>query len=57
MRTLVALLVCVAVVVIGPITGCASDPLPVASTRDVDLGDPDEVIANALTTMLWSASS
>ena len=51
MRTLVALLVCVAVVVIGPITGCASDPLPVASTRDVDLGDTDEVIANALTTM------
>lgn len=51
MKTLIGLLVCLTIVVIGPITGCASDPLPITNTKDVDLSDPDEVIANALTTM------
>jgi hypothetical protein len=36
-------------------TGCASDPLPVADTTNLDLSDPDQVIANALTTMFtWN---
>jgi hypothetical protein len=35
--------------------GCASDPLPVASSTNVDLSNPDQVIANALETMFtWN---
>ena len=34
-----------------PVAGCASDPLPEASSTNVDLSDPDQVIANALQTM------
>ena len=58
MRHLVSLIVCAAIVVGGPVTGCASDPLPGATAGSVDLGDPDVVIANALTTMFtWSPAS
>jgi hypothetical protein len=40
---------------LGSISGCASDPLPVASTINVDLSNPDQVIANALQTMFtWN---
>jgi hypothetical protein len=47
--------VCAVMVSIIPVAGCASDPLPVASTTDIDLSDPDQVIANALTTMFtWN---
>ena len=39
----------------APIAGCASDPLPVATSANVDLSDPDQVIANAMETMFtWS---
>jgi hypothetical protein len=37
--------------VIGSLPGCASDPMPVASSTQVDTSDPDQVIANALETM------
>jgi hypothetical protein len=40
---------------LGASAGCASDPLPVASTTNVDLSNPDQVIANALETMFtWN---
>lgn len=51
MKTLVAVLVCLTIVIVVPVTACASDPLPVADTSNVDLSDPDQVIADALTTM------
>ncbi|MHC9293568.1 hypothetical protein ACRCUN_13930 [Mycobacterium sp. LTG2003] len=38
-----------------PASGCALDPLPVATPADVDRSDPDQVIANAMQTMFtWN---
>lgn len=55
MKTLISVLVCLAIVVIAPITGCASDPLPVGESTNVDLSDPDDVITNAMATMFtWN---
>lgn len=46
-----------AILVLGPASGCALDPLPVASSANVDLSDPDQVIANAVQTMFtWHPS-
>lgn len=47
----------VSAVVLGliPSAGCASDPLPVTSSTNVDLSDPNQVIANAVQTMFtWN---
>ena len=38
-------------IAVGSSAGCASDPLPVASTTTVDLSNPEQVISNALETM------
>ncbi|MFN3004674.1 hypothetical protein [Mycolicibacterium wolinskyi] len=51
MKKLVAVIVCLTIVVIGPVTGCRLDPLPIDQVASVDLSDPDQVIADALTTM------
>jgi hypothetical protein len=44
-------LVCLVIVVLAPVTGCSSDAVPTPTAADVDLSNPDTVIANALTTM------
>jgi hypothetical protein len=51
MRTVVSLVVCLVIVVMVPVTGCRSDPVPVSTAADADLSNPNTVIANALTTM------
>jgi hypothetical protein len=51
MRTVVSLVVCLVIVVMAPVTGCRSDPVPVSTAADADLSNPNTVIANALTTM------
>lgn len=55
MKTVISVLICLTIVVVAPITGCASDPLPIADVTNVDLSDPDQVIADAMTTMFtWN---
>ena len=55
MKPGVAAAVCAVMVGVVPAAGCASDPLPVASTTNIDLSDPEQVIANALATMFtWN---
>jgi hypothetical protein len=52
-RRRIGSIACAAVLLVGAgsAEGCASDPLPVASTTTVDLSNPDLVISNALETM------
>ena len=58
MKPCVAAAVCAVMVGLIPAAGCASDPLPVASTTNIDLSDPEQVIANALATMFtWNPIS
>lgn len=55
MKSRIAAAVFAAMLCLIPAAGCASDPLPVASSTNVDLSDPDQVIANALQTMFtWN---
>lgn len=55
MRTRLAACAVALALASGLSAGCASDPLPVASTTNVDLSNPDQVIANALETMFtWN---
>ena len=58
MRTAVAQLIRLALAGLATLmlcTACASDPLPVADTADLDLSDPDQVITDALTAMFtWN---
>jgi hypothetical protein len=42
---------CAAMLGLVPAAGCASDPVPTASSATIDLSDPDQVIANAVQTM------
>jgi hypothetical protein len=57
MKTRIAAAVCAVMLGLVPAAGCASDPLPEASSGKVDLSDPDQVIANALQTMFtWKPS-
>ena len=51
MKRRIAAAVCAVMLGLIPAAGCASDPLPEASSTNVDLSDPDQVIANALQTM------
>lgn len=51
MRSRIAAAACALMLGFGAAVGCASDPLPVADTTNVDLSDPDQVIAKALETM------
>lgn len=55
MKPRVAALVSAVMVGLIPAAACASDPLPVATSTNVDLSDPDQVIANAMETMFtWN---
>lgn len=58
MKTAVAQLIRLTLVGLATVmlcTSCASDPLPVADTTNLDLSDPDQVIADALTAMFtWN---
>jgi hypothetical protein len=51
MRTVVSLFVWLVIMVVAPVTGCASDPVPIPTAAHADLSNPDTVIAEALTTM------
>jgi hypothetical protein len=51
MKRRIAAAFCAAMLGLIPAAGCASDPLPVASSTNVDRSDPNQVIANALQTM------
>jgi hypothetical protein len=55
MKSRVAGAVCAVMVGLIPAVACASDPLPVASSTNIDLSDPDQVIVNAMATMFtWN---
>lgn len=55
MKRRIAAAVCAAMLGLIPAAGCRSDELPTPSPTNVDLSDPDEVIANALQTMFtWN---
>jgi len=55
MKPRLAAALCAVTVGLLPVAGCASDALPLTNTTNVDLSDPDQVIANAMETMFtWN---
>lgn len=56
MKTAAAVWFCTLAIAVAPaVAGCASDPLPLTTTTGADLGDPNQVIANAMATMFtWN---
>lgn len=58
MKRRIAAALCAVMLGLIPAAGCASDPLPDVSSTNVDLSDPDQVIANALQTMFtWKPTT